>query len=243
MSSVPDEGSTAVAEAEPAAPVDEIRTEMLGILQRELGDSIVESALERGQLWVRVDPAAWRRAAEVVKVALDCDYFCFLAGLDWLANPDLPARNFWDPEAKSEAPAQGEGEPAGEADAPAPTGPETGIAGGGTRFQVFARFGSTRKHWAVVLKADLDDAQPSIETISGVYRGADWHEREAWEMYGFEFRGHSGLRHLYLPGGFEGFPLRKDFPLLAREVKPWPGLVDKEPMPGEGEDSGDGEGA
>ena len=39
------------------------------------------------------------------------------------------------------------------------------------------------------------------------------------------------MRHLYLPAEFEGHPLRKDFPLLAREVKPWPGLVDVEPMP------------
>jgi NADH-quinone oxidoreductase subunit C len=58
-------------------------------------------------------------------------------------------------------------------------------------------------------------------------------------MYGFVFDGHPGLRHLYLPGAFEGYPLRKDFPLLAREIKPWPGLVDKEPMPGE--EAGDDE--
>jgi NADH-quinone oxidoreductase subunit C len=69
-----------------------------------------------------------------------------------------------------------------------------------------------------------------------VYAGADWHEREAWEMYGFVFDGHPSLRHLYLPSEFEGHPLRKDYPLLAREVKPWPGLVDVEPMPGEAAD-------
>ena len=67
--------------------------------------------------------------------------------------------------------------------------------------------------------------------------GADWHERECWEMYGFVFDGHPALRHLYLPSEFEGHPLRKDFPLLARVVKPWPGLVDVEPMPGEGDDA------
>jgi NADH-quinone oxidoreductase subunit C len=72
-----------------------------------------------------------------------------------------------------------------------------------------------------------------------VYRGADWHERETWEMYGFQFDGHPGLRHIYLPSEFEGYPLRKDYPLLAREVKPWPGLVDVEPMPEEAEADGD----
>ncbi len=50
-------------------------------------------------------------------------------------------------------------------------------------------------------------------------------------MYGVDFVGHPGLRHMYLPTGFEGHPLRKDFPLVARQVKPWPGIVDVEPMP------------
>jgi NADH-quinone oxidoreductase subunit C len=50
-------------------------------------------------------------------------------------------------------------------------------------------------------------------------------------MFGVTFEGHPGLRNLYLPGDFEGNPLRKDFPLLARLVKPWPGIVDVEPIP------------
>jgi NADH-quinone oxidoreductase subunit C len=44
---------------------------------------------------------------------------------------------------------------------------------------------------------------------------------------------------MYLPSDFEGYPLRKDFPLLARMVKPWPGIVDVEPLPG-GDDEGEG---
>ena len=50
-------------------------------------------------------------------------------------------------------------------------------------------------------------------------------------MYGVDFVGHPGLRHMYLPTGFEGHPRRKDFPLVSRQVKPWPGIVDVEPMP------------
>jgi NADH-quinone oxidoreductase subunit C len=61
-------------------------------------------------------------------------------------------------------------------------------------------------------------------------------------MFGISFEGHPGLRHLYLPGEFEGHPLRKDFPLLARLVKPWPGIVDVEPMPGEPASAEDAEG-
>jgi NADH-quinone oxidoreductase subunit C len=114
----------------------------------------------------------------------------------------------------------------------------TGVAGGDTRFQVFARLYSVEKKVGVTIKVDLPEEDPQLDSLVGLYRGADWHERETWEMYGFDFLGHPGLRHLYLPGEFEGHPLRKDFPLLARLVKPWPGLVDVEPLPGEPEGEG-----
>jgi NADH-quinone oxidoreductase subunit C len=115
----------------------------------------------------------------------------------------------------------------------------SGYAGGDTRFQVMCRLHNVDSGVGITLKVDLADDAPAVATISDVFAGADWHERETWEMYGFVFDGHPGLRHLYLPGAFEGYPLRKDFPLLAREIKPWPGLVDKEPMPGE--EAGDDE--
>jgi NADH-quinone oxidoreductase subunit C len=75
-----------------------------------------------------------------------------------------------------------------------------------------------------------------VESWVPVYPGADWHERECWEMFGISFDGHPALRHLYLPSEFEGHPLRKDYALLSRVVKPWPGLVDVEPMPVEAAD-------
>jgi NADH-quinone oxidoreductase subunit C len=84
----------------------------------------------------------------------------------------------------------------------------------------------------VLLKADVPDAEPTVPTWTKVYAGAAWHEREAWEMFGINFEGNRDLRHIYLPTEFEGHPLRKEFPLLARVVKPWPGIVDVEPMPG-----------
>ena len=109
----------------------------------------------------------------------------------------------------------------------------TGRAGGDTRFQVFCRLYDVVTKLGLTLKADIGDEHPRVASLVPVFRGADWHERETWEMYGVEFSGHPGLRHIYLPSDFEGFPLRKDFPLLAREVKPWPGLVNVEGLPGE----------
>ena len=50
-------------------------------------------------------------------------------------------------------------------------------------------------------------------------------------MFGIHFEGHDNLRRLLMPDGYDHYPLRKDFPLLSRMVKPWPGIVDVEPMP------------
>ena len=83
----------------------------------------------------------------------------------------------------------------------------------------------------VVMSTDLPHESPTIPTLVDVYAGADWHEREAFEMFGIQFTGHPNLIHLYLPDAFVGNPLRKSYPLLSREVKPWPGTVDVEAMP------------
>ncbi|MDE0643977.1 MAG: NADH-quinone oxidoreductase subunit C [bacterium] len=85
----------------------------------------------------------------------------------------------------------------------------------------------------VLISTEIDHKSPSIESVADVYPGANWHEREAAEMFGIEFVGHPDLTKLYLPDEFEGFPLRKNYPLLSREVKPWPGKVDVEEMPEE----------
>jgi NADH-quinone oxidoreductase subunit C len=118
---------------------------------------------------------------------------------------------------------------------PAPM--EQGTAGGDTRFQVFARVNDIVNHRGITIKADVPEDSLTVPTWVGTYSGANWHEREAWEMFGISFEGHPGLRHIYLPGEFEGNPLRKDYPLLARRVKPWPGIVDVEAMPGDDEEA------
>jgi NADH-quinone oxidoreductase subunit C len=66
-----------------------------------------------------------------------------------------------------------------------------------------------------------------LPTVHDLWAGANWHERETAELFGVTFDGHPNLAKLLLPEEFEGWPLRKEFALLAREAKPWPGA--KEP--------------
>lgn len=191
---------------------------LLARVTAELGEAILESGQAGVDLIIRVTPESWARAAEVCRHKLGFDYLCFISGIDWLPTPSVGGED-------------------AESDTSAPVQPKTmtfGVAGSEGRFQVFARVSSTRvARVGLTLKVDIKESKPVVGSWCGTYPGADWHERECWEMYGFVFDGHPSLRHLYLPHEFEGFPLRKDFPLLAREVKPWPGLVNVEGMPGE----------
>lgn len=229
--SSPDGVATDVAADAPTdepAPTDERREAMLEVLRGELGDAVVGSHIRPGDdLWVRVRRDAWVTTGEVVKDRLGCTFFDFLSAIDWLPSPFGR-----DMDSQEDLVVHGQ-------DAKEPPAMTTGYAGGDTRMQVFARVTSIEQGHGLTLKVDLPDDDLTIDTWSSLYRGADWHEREACEMFGITFVGHPHLVNMYLPGDFEGHPMRKDFPLLARRVKPWPGIVDVEPMPG-GDDDDEG---
>jgi NADH-quinone oxidoreductase subunit C len=95
-------------------------------------------------------------------------------------------------------------------------------------FEVVTHLFSTEHHHNVRLKVKLPHEDPVCPTISDLYATCNWHEREATEMFGIRFDGHPQPVKLLLPEPFEGHPMRKDFPLMSREVKPWPGAVEGE---------------
>jgi NADH-quinone oxidoreductase subunit C len=99
------------------------------------------------------------------------------------------------------------------------------------RFEVLCRLSSVRNTDAAIFVAVLDKDAPSIPSLTEFIGGAAWHEREAHEMFGIDFVGNENLAPLYLTDEFVGHPLLKSYPLISREVKPWPGEVDVEPMP------------
>jgi NADH-quinone oxidoreductase subunit C len=203
-----------------------MREQLLSDVSACLGSALVQSHINVGNdLCVRVATDAWATSAAALKTSLGFDYFCFLSAIDWLPSPF----------------GKGEEDPTAEA-VERDTEIKQGLAGGETRMQVFARLVNHRTHVGITMKADVPDATPVVPSWVSVFTGANWHEREAHEMFGISFAGHPDLRNMYLPTDFEGHPLRKDFPLLARMVKPWPGIVDVEPLPGGG-DEDDAEGS
>jgi len=94
-------------------------------------------------------------------------------------------------------------------------------------FSVVAHVWSLAERHHLLLRTRVPRDQPRLATATGVFRGASWHERETYEMFGIAFDGHPHLVPLLLPEEFEGHPLRKEFVLAARAAKPWPGA--KEP--------------
>ena len=100
-------------------------------------------------------------------------------------------------------------------------GPEGG-------FEVVTHLYSTTHRHNVRVKVKLPHDEPVCPTISDIFLGANWHERETAEMFGISFEGHPQPVKLLLSEPFEGHPLRKDFPLMSREAKPWPGAAEGE---------------
>ena len=83
------------------------------------------------------------------------------------------------------------------------------------RFTIVYHIYSLKNNYRIVLKADVDESGCSIETVSSVWRSANWQERETYDMYGIIFNNHPDLRRIYMPEEFEYHPLRKDFPLMG----------------------------
>jgi NADH-quinone oxidoreductase subunit C len=94
-------------------------------------------------------------------------------------------------------------------------------------FEVVLHMYSVRRQHHVNVKTQVARDAARLPTLSGVWNGMNWCERETWELFGIDFTGHPNLVKLLLPVEFEGFPLRKDFLLMTREAKEWPGM--KEP--------------
>lgn len=85
------------------------------------------------------------------------------------------------------------------------------------RFEVNYHMFSTRKHHRLRLKVLLNEDDVHVPTVTGVWRTANWHERETFDLFGVIFDDHPDLRRILLPDDWQGHALRKDFPLRGYE--------------------------
>jgi NADH-quinone oxidoreductase subunit C len=91
-----------------------------------------------------------------------------------------------------------------------------GGSGSGKRFEVHYVLLNVDTTERVIVKVGADDPDPTLPSAFPVWRGADWMEREVFDMYGIRFEGHPDLRRILMPDEFAAYPLRKDYPLRGR---------------------------
>ncbi len=93
------------------------------------------------------------------------------------------------------------------------------------RFEVVYHLYSMRRRHMIRIKAEVSEKDPVIDSVMPVWVGVNWHERECYDMYGIKFKGHPDLRRILLPEDWEGYPLRKDYPVKGPE-KEWHGYLE-----------------
>ncbi len=84
------------------------------------------------------------------------------------------------------------------------------------RFGVVYIVGHPETAERMIIKTFVNDPQPTLPTVTDLWEGANWLEREVWDMFGIRFEGHPDLRRILLPADFQDHPLRKDYPLQGR---------------------------
>jgi NADH-quinone oxidoreductase subunit C len=90
------------------------------------------------------------------------------------------------------------------------------------RFEVVYHMFSMAKNHRLRVKVRVDEKDPVVPTLTGLWAIADWFEREAFDMFGIKFKGHPNLRRILMYEEFTGHPLRKDYPYNKRQPLIWP---------------------
>lgn len=172
-------------------------------------DAVVSSFTFRGDDVVVLDRERLQEVARFLKEdpGLQMDFLMDLSAVDYSTFGDPPGRGA--PFSPSGVSLQPSAEIPNEEPWPGPPR--------GARFAVvYHFFSSTHKH-RVRLLVPVQESDPEVDTLTGLWAGANWLEREVWDMFGIDFRGHPEMRRILMYEEFEGHPLRKDYPVKQRQ--------------------------
>ena len=100
--------------------------------------------------------------------------------------------------------------------------------GNDPRFEVVYHLYSIRKKHRIRIKVRVNEGE-TVPSVTSIWPGADWPEREVYDMYGIAFDGHPNMKRIYMAEDWEGYPLRKDYPLRGYKDRYNPNGVEREP--------------
>lgn len=165
----------------------------------------------RGEITLDVEPADWLAAATALRDEFGFEQCVDVSGVDYLSY----GSDEWETDVSSEGFSRGvEGQGAGRF-AWGDAVDDTHLAPS-QRFAAVAHLLSVQHNRRVRLRTfAADDALPVVASLTGVWDGVNWFEREAFDLYGIIFEGHPDLRRILTDYGFVGHPFRKDFPLIG----------------------------
>jgi NADH-quinone oxidoreductase subunit C len=180
-------------------------------LRARFPDALVSVAEPRGEVGIELEPAQWLAAAFALRDEFGFEQLTDVSGVDYLSY----GSDEWNTDPSSEGFSRGvEGNGPGrfvwgESTNGAADAPER-------RFAAVAHLLSYQYNRRVRLRTfAVDDDMPVVASLTSVWAGANWFEREAFDLFGIVFEGHPDLRRILTDYGFIGHPFRKDFPLIG----------------------------
>jgi NADH-quinone oxidoreductase subunit C len=180
-------------------------------LRARFAEALVTVAEPRGEVTIDVAANAWLAAAQALRDEFGFEQCVDVSGVDYLSY----GSDEWDTDVSSEGFSRGvEGKSAGRfVWGEAPNGAANALE---RRFAAVAHLLSYQHNQRVRLRtfAENDDL-PVVASLTSVWAGTNWFEREAFDLYGIVFEGHPDLRRILTDYGFVGYPFRKDFPLIG----------------------------
>jgi NADH-quinone oxidoreductase subunit C len=180
-------------------------------LSSQFANATVTIAEPRGEITMEVPPGEWLEMARVLRDQFDFEQLIDLCGVDYMSY----GSDEWDTAVSSEGFSRGvEGKTVGRIMwGEQPNGASVAAE---RRFAVVVHLLSYRHNRRLRVRTFADnDALPVLPSLVSVWRGVNWFEREAFDLYGIVFDGHPDLRRILTDYGFVGFPFRKDFPMIG----------------------------
>jgi NADH-quinone oxidoreductase subunit C len=183
-------------------------TSLITILEEKFPEAVVRSHAWRGDETVTLDGSRILEVARFIKESpeLACNFLMDLTAVDYSAFGDTGGPAFFASSGYAASPTSQIPD-----EDPWPGPPDS------ARFAVVYHFYSTVHRHRLRLVVPLQSADPEVDSLTTLWPGANWLEREAWDMFGVVFTGHPDLRRILMYQEFEGYPLRKDYTVNERQ--------------------------